>query len=165
MCLVKEVILQLPRKSAKCSERWVRFNLNLIYRTESMNFWLGLSYVIRKDLLWSEASNGRWAQIFRFTRVKLTTPPPFETARVLSYLYTFQCGQWAPIQNSQIIGRYKEITAHRPSVKWSIKWQVSSNFQIYLGKTDGPPHLKLPECWVNSTLYNAVNEHPFETVK
>ena len=27
----------------------------------------------------------------------------------------------------------------RPSVKQSIKWQVSSNFQIYLGKTDEPP--------------------------
>ena len=38
-------------------------------------------------------------------------------------------------------------------------------FQIYLGKTDEPPHLKLPEHWVNSTLYNAVNEHPFKTVK
>ena len=34
----------------------------------------------------------------------------------------------------------------RPSVKRSIKWQVSSNFQIYPGKTDEPPHLKLPEC-------------------
>ena len=27
----------------------------------------------------------------------------------------------------------------RPSVKQSIKWQVSSNFQIYLSKTDEPP--------------------------
>ena len=31
----------------------------------------------------------------------------------------------------------------RPSVKQSIKWQVSSNFQIYLGKTDEPPSIKL----------------------
>ena len=37
--------------------------------------------------------------------------PPFETARALSDLYAFQYSQWAPIQNSQIIGRYKEITA------------------------------------------------------
>ena len=28
-----------------------------------------------------------------------------------------------------------------------------------------PPPLKLPELWVNFTLYNAVNERPFETVK
>ena len=27
----------------------------------------------------------------------------------------------------------------RPSVKQSIKWQVSSNFQIYPSKTDEPP--------------------------
>ena len=27
----------------------------------------------------------------------------------------------------------------RPSVKQSMKWQVSSNFQIYLGKTDDRP--------------------------
>ena len=49
------------------------------------------------------------------------------------------------------------------------KLETSSNFQIYPGKTDEPslptPHLKLPECWVNSMLFNAVNEHPFETVK
>ena len=33
----------------------------------------------------------------------------------------------------------------RPSVKQSVKWQVSSNFQIYLGKTDDyPPPLPSP---------------------
>ena len=57
----------------------------------------------------------------------------------------------------------------RPSVKQSIKWQVSLNFQIYPGKTDEPSlhpsHLQLPELRVNSLLFNAVNEHPFETVK
>ena len=54
----------------------------------------------------------------------------------------------------------------RPSVKQSIKRQVSSNFQIYPGKTNGPPpRLKLPEHWVTSMLFNAVNEHPFETAK
>ena len=46
--------------------------------------------------------------------------PPFETARVLSELYAFQCSQWAPIWNSQIIGRYKEM---------SVWHQV--NLQIY----------------------------------
>ena len=128
---------------------------------------LGLSYVIRKDLLWSEASNGRWAQIFRFTWVKLTNPPIWncQSAEWPLHFSMRSMSTHSPIWNSQIIGRYKEITVHRPSVKRSIKWQVSSNFQIYPGKTDGPPHLKLPEHWVNSTLYNAVNEHPFETVK
>ena len=40
-------------------------------------------------------------------------PPLLETARALSELYTWQCGQWAPIWNSQIIGIYKEIPVHR----------------------------------------------------
>ena len=58
----------------------------------------------------------------------------------------------------------------RPSVKQSIKWQVRSNFQFYPGKTEKPslppsPHLKLPELRVDSSLFNAVNECPFETVK
>ena len=36
--------------------------------------------------------------------------PPFETARAQSELFPFQCSQWVPIQNSQIIGRYKEMS-------------------------------------------------------
>ena len=34
---------------------------------------------------------------------------PFETARALSELYAFQCCQWEPIRNSQLIRKYKEI--------------------------------------------------------
>ena len=34
----------------------------------------------------------------------------FETARAQSELFTFQCGHLAPIRNSQIIGRYKEMS-------------------------------------------------------
>ena len=82
---------------------------------------LGLSYVIWKDLLWSKAWNGKWAQIFRF-RVNLMNPPPFETARVLSELYAFQCIQWEPIWNSQIIGRYKE----------NLKWGQIFRFRVNL---------------------------------
>ena len=38
----------------------------------------------------------------------------------------------------------------RPSVKQSMKWQVSSNFQIYLGKTDDrPPSQTLPDQRMN----------------
>ena len=45
------------------------------------------------------------------------------------------------------------------------KLETSSNFQIYPGKTDDPPkNSKLPEVRLNSSLFNAVNESPFETV-
>ena len=34
----------------------------------------------------------------------------FETARAQSELFAFQCGQWELIWNSQLIGRYKEMS-------------------------------------------------------
>ena len=37
-------------------------------------------------------------------------PPPVETARAQSELFTFQCGQWEQMRNSQVIGRYKEMS-------------------------------------------------------
>ena len=40
-------------------------------------------------------------------------PPPFETARAQSELFAFQCSQWEPIQNSQLIGKYKEKSTNR----------------------------------------------------
>ena len=39
---------------------------------------------------------------------KSDPPPPFETVRAQSELFAFQCDQWEPIQNSQLIGKYKE---------------------------------------------------------
>ena len=51
-------------------------------------------------------------------------------------------GQWELIWNSQLIGRYKEMSP---------------------GESYG--HLKLPEHRVNSSLFNTVNDCPLETVK
>ena len=34
----------------------------------------------------------------------------FETARAQSELFAFQCSQWELIGNSQLIGRYKEMS-------------------------------------------------------
>ena len=34
----------------------------------------------------------------------------FETGRAQSELFAFQCGQWELIWNSQLIGRYKEMS-------------------------------------------------------
>ena len=37
-------------------------------------------------------------------------PPWFETGRAQSELFAFQCSQWELIWNSQLIGRYKEMS-------------------------------------------------------
>ena len=66
-----------------------------------------------------QEQNLKRAQIFRFTQVKLMNPP-IETARALNDLYTFECSQWVPIRNSQIIGRYKEIIGrYKEILKWA----------------------------------------------
>ena len=46
----------------------------------------------------------------------------------------------------------------RPSVKQSVKQQVSPNFWIYLGKTDDRvPHLKVSNSHNSFTLYTALH--------
>ena len=68
----------------------------------------------------------------------------FETARAQSELFAFQFSQWELIWNSQLIGRYKEMS---PGESYDI-----------------PPSLKLVELRVNSSLFSVVNESSFETV-
>ena len=34
----------------------------------------------------------------------------------------FQCGQWVPIRNSQIIGRYKEMSPGESYGQWELIW-------------------------------------------
>ena len=68
----------------------------------------------------------------------------FETGRAQSELFAFQYGQWELIWNSQLIGRYKEMS---PGESYDIT-----------------PHLKPAELRVNPSLFNAVNESSFETV-
>ena len=53
----------------------------------------------------------------------------FETARAQSELFAFQCSQWEPIWNSQLIGRYKEMSPGESyiwncqSTEWThLKW-------------------------------------------
>ena len=38
--------------------------------------------------------------------------PPFKTARAQSEFFAVQCHQWEPIQNSQLIRKYKNIPVH-----------------------------------------------------
>ena len=72
-----------------------------------------------------QEQNLKRVQIFRFTRVKLTIDPPFETVRAQSELFTIQCRQWEPIQNSQLIGKYREIP-----VQWQIYIYIETNAHI-----------------------------------
>ena len=51
--------------------------------------------------------------------------PPFETASEQSDLFAVLCGQWDPIQNSQLIGKYKEIP-----VQWQIYRYIETNAHI-----------------------------------
>ena len=95
----------------------------------------------------------------------------FETARAQSELFTFQCSQWELIWNSQLIGRYKEMSPGESYSQWELIWN-SQLIRRYKEMSPGesyniPPRctLKLPEHRVNSLLFNAVNEHPLETVK
>ena len=85
--------------------------------TSSTDYWSFVSIYRNERALWSKSKTWNKLKSGRF-RVNLPfdPPPPFETARVLSNLYAFQYGQWAPIWNSQIIGRYKEIPVHREMV-------------------------------------------------
>ena len=49
--------------------------------------------------------------LFLFIETKeLCEARAFETARAQSELFTFQCSQWELIWNSQLIGRYKEMS-------------------------------------------------------
>ena len=70
----------------------------------------------------------------------------FETARSHSELFAFQFSLLELIWNSQLIGRYKEMS---PGDSYDIPPSSS---------------LKLAELRVNSLLLNAVNESSFETV-
>ena len=46
----------------------------------------------------------------------------FETGRAQSELFTFQCGQWELIWNSQLIGRYKEMSPGESYSQWELIW-------------------------------------------
>ena len=56
----------------------------------------------------------------------------FETARAQSELFAFQCGQWELIWNSQLIGRYKEMSPGESyiwncqSTEWTICFSMRS---------------------------------------
>ena len=69
-------------------------------------------------------------------------PPLLETGRAQSELFTFQCGQWELIWDSQLIGRYKEMSV----------WHQVTLLQIdCLGKT-------IPVMRVSTHIYGVSKE-------
>ena len=93
----------------------------------------------------------------------------FETARAQSELFAFQCSQWELIWNSQLIGRYQEMSPGESYGQWELIWN-SQLIWKYKEMSPGesynnpPPGLKLAELRVNSSLFNAVNDSSFQTV-
>ena len=77
--------------------------------------------------------------------------PPLKTARAQIELFAFQ---WELIRSFI-------CNTKRPSVKQSMKWQVSSNFQIYPGKTDSRPPSKTARAL---SEFFAVQCHQWEPI-
>ena len=56
----------------------------------------------------------------------------FETGRPQSELFAFQCSQWELIWNSQLIGRYKEMSPGESyiwncqSTEWTLRFSMPS---------------------------------------
>ena len=48
----------------------------------------------------------------------LADEPPSQNCQSAEWTYTFQCYQWEPIRNSQLIRKYKEIPVHREN-RWT----------------------------------------------
>ena len=69
--------------------------------------------------------------------------------------------QLDPIWNSQLIGRYKEMSPGKSYGQLDPIWNsqlIARYKEMSPGESyDIPPHLKLAELRVNSSLFNAVN--------
>ena len=75
----------------------------------------------------------------------------FETGRAQSELFAFQCRQWELIVwNSQLIGRYKEMSPGESYGQWYPPWNSK-----LIGRAK-----EVSLRWI----FNAVNESSFETV-
>ena len=80
----------------------------------------------------------------------------FETARAQSELFTFQCGQWVPIRNSQIIGRYQEMSPGESSSQSELIWN-SQLIGRYKEMSPGESHGQWELIW-NSQLIGRYKE-------
>ena len=80
----------------------------------------------------------------------------FETARAQSELCAFQFGQWAPIRNSQIIGRYKEMSPGESYSQSELIWN-SQLIGRYKEMSPGESYSQWEFIW-NSQLIGRYKE-------
>ena len=90
------------------------------------------------------------------TRWILRYNPPFETGRAQSELFTFQCGQWELIWNSQLIGRYKEMSPGESYGQLDPIWN-SQLIGRYKEMSPGESYGQLDPIW-NSQLIGRYKE-------
>ena len=90
------------------------------------------------------------------TRWILWYNSPFETGRAQSELFTFQCGQWELIWNSQLIGRYKEMSPGESYGQLDPIWN-SQLIGRYKEMSPGESYGQLDPIW-NSQLIGRYKE-------
>ena len=120
--------------------------------------WAHWSLQSEKTLLMSTAKC-LGAQIFRFTQVKLMIIPlPSPSLPI----WNCQSSEWT---------LHFSMWSMRAHTKQSTNRKISGNVSVTPGKSYDippspplPPHSKLPELRVNSSIFNAVIESPFKTV-
>ena len=129
------------------------WNSELIARYKEMS--PGESYIWSMRSMRAHLKQSTNRKISRnVTRWILQYNPPFETGRAQSELFTFQCGQWELIWNSQLIGRYKEMSPGESYGQLDPIWNSKLMGRYKENVTRWILHLKLPEHRVNSSLFN-----------
>ena len=76
-------------------------------------------------------------------------PPWFESARAQSELFTFQCSQWELIWNSQLIGRYKEMSPGESYNQWPPQFETvrATEWTLCFSMQSMWAHLKQSTNW------------------
>ena len=86
------------------------------------------------ELIWNSQLIGRYKEMSPGDSYDIPPPVSYcsnvrtETGRAQSELFAFQCGQWELIWNSQLIGRYKEMSPGEsydiPPPSFSSEWTL-----------------------------------------
>ena len=78
-------------------------------------------------------------------------PPQFETGRSQSEHFAFQCSQWELIWNSQLIGRYQEMSPGKSYSQSELIWN-SQLIGRYKEMSPGESHGQWELIWNNQLI-------------